>query len=212
MITQISEIIHKWTGWCPNANTMKIRNFGNPGGDFHAGTPLAKTPVPSGTDRSGMPRGGRYDHTQRGTLIIGAVGAAAVFLLASALWFGLNWIPLIVLGILLFVLAIMSTLTVRVDKENLRIRFGPVGLVRKSWPVSEITLVKTVTNSWYYGWGIRVTPYGPLYNVSGYEAVEVQLFSGKAFRIGTDEPEALKTAIEKARTENKTHTQNWEDQ
>ena len=205
MITRISEIIHEWTGWCPNANSMKIKNFGNPGG-FHAGIPQVKTPAPSGADRPGMPQGRRYDHTQRGTLIIGAVSAAAVFLLASALWFGLNWVPLIVLVILLFVLAIMSTLTVQVDRDALRIRFGPVGLVRKSWPISEIASASIVTNPWYYGYGIRITPHGSLYNVSGSAAVEVQLFSGMTFRIGTDEPETLKTAIDLARTENKTHS------
>jgi hypothetical protein len=98
-----------------------------------------------------------------------------------------------------FVLAIMSTLTVSAGSGTLAIRFGPVGLVRKSWPLAEIVSVTTVTNPWYYGYGLRITPHGPLYNVSGPHAVEVRLMSGKSFRIGTDEPYTLKQAIDQAR-------------
>jgi hypothetical protein len=46
-------------------------------------------------------------------------------------------------------------------------------------------------NSWPYGWGIHRTPHGWLYNVSGWEAVEVALASGKRLRLGTDEPRRL---------------------
>jgi hypothetical protein len=59
-------------------------------------------------------------------------------------------------------------------------------------------MVAAVTNPWYYGWGIRWTPKGPLYNVSGFEAVEIRMLSGKSFRIGTDEPDLLRQAIDKA--------------
>ena len=77
---------------------------------------------------------------------------------------------------MLFVLAIMSRLTVSVSNDSLRIRFGPIGLVpdgvaryrRSSRPPA-------VTNPWYYGFGIRWTPNGTLYNVSGRHAVEILL-------------------------------------
>ncbi len=55
-----------------------------------------------------------------------------------------------------------------------------------------------MSNRWYYGWGIRLTPHGRLYNLSGLEAVEVQLNTGKKFRIGTDEPDALVRALRAA--------------
>jgi hypothetical protein len=61
--------------------------------------------------------------------------------------------------------------------------------------IEECTIVK---NSWWYGWGIRLTPYGWLYNVAGWEAVEVLLKNGKKIRIGTDEPEKLSLAIDRA--------------
>ena len=43
-------------------------------------------------------------------------------------------------------------------------------------------------NEWYYGWGVRLTPYGWMFNVSGLDAVELTFESGKRFRIGTDRP------------------------
>ena len=69
-------------------------------------------------------------------------------------------------------------------------RFG-IGLIRKRIPLAEIVEVRPVRNSWLYGWGIHRTPHGWLYNVSGWEAVEITLTSGKHLRLGTDEPQRL---------------------
>ncbi|MDY7014940.1 MAG: hypothetical protein SVX43_15355 [Cyanobacteriota bacterium] len=55
-----------------------------------------------------------------------------------------------------------------------------------------------VKNPWYYGWGIRLTPRGWLFNVSGLDAVEISLNSGRHFRIGTDRPRELERAIRRA--------------
>jgi len=56
-----------------------------------------------------------------------------------------------------------------------------------------------VRNRWWYGWGIRWTPRGWLYNVSGLAAVELTLTDGRRLRIGIDEPERLCEAIAQAR-------------
>jgi hypothetical protein len=48
------------------------------------------------------------------------------------------------------------------------------------------------------GWGIHRLARGWIYNVSGWEAVEIELASGSVHRIGTDEPRALLAAIERA--------------
>jgi hypothetical protein len=200
MITKISKIANEWLGWCPNANMLKAKSGGDAEFSFSAGNPLAKSPGPSGADRSGKPWKWWYEHTQRGSHIFVAVCVAIIILVASMYLFEMVWVTVLVLGIMIFVLATFSTLTVSICDDTLRIRFGPAGLIRKSWPVADIASVTMVTNPWYYGWGIRWTPHGPLYNVSGYGAVEVRLLSGKMFRIGTDEPESLCRAIEKART------------
>ena len=201
---RISEIIHEWMGWCPNARMTKAKNSSDAGHFFPASNTLTKNPGPSGTDGSGKPREGLYDHTQRGLVIMGAVTAVIIIILASMYLFGIVWVTIFVLGIMIIVLAIFSTLTVSVGEDTLRIRFGPVGLIKKSWPLAEIASVTTVTNPWYYGWGIHWTPNGPLYNISGFGAVEVRQLSGKAFRIGTDEPEILSKAIEHARVKKNT--------
>ena len=51
--------------------------------------------------------------------------------------------------------------------------------------------VQPVRNSWRYGWGLRRTPHGGLYNGSGGEAVEIALGSEKRFRLGANEPQRL---------------------
>lgn len=198
MAVTLAETIKRHLGWCPDAHMTRAKGSDGAGHTFRSGNPSAKSPGPSGIDGSGRPGGGSYEQTQWGSVIIGSVTAAIILILGSMFLFGIVWVAIAVLGIMIVVLAICSTLTVSLDNDALRIRFGPVGLIRKSWPLAEIASVITVTNPWYYGWGIRWTPRGPLYNVSGYGAVEVLLLSGKTFRIGTGEPDALKLAIEQA--------------
>jgi hypothetical protein len=59
----------------------------------------------------------------------------------------------------------------------------------------EIVGFRQVRNKWYYGWGVRGIPGGWMYNVWGLDAVELELASGKKFRIGTNEPEELVAAL-----------------
>ncbi|MFA4861690.1 hypothetical protein [Methanoregula sp.] len=199
--TSISEIIHKWTGWCPHGLAVKTKMTADVRSAVPAMNPVTKSPGPSGSDGSGIPGGRVYEHTQPGYLLAGTLGAACLFLLGTMLFLGPQLVTILVLCILVAVLAIMARLTVSVTPANLRIRFGPLGIIRKQWPVAEIVSATPVTNPWYYGYGIHYTPRGTLYNVSGRYAVEVLLFSGQAFRIGTDEPEALCLAIGQAGAE-----------
>ena len=198
-MTLLLDFIREQIGWCPNENHMAIKTRANAPSAFGVGDRLVKNPGPAGSDRSGKPWGWEYEHTQRGTLIIAAVAAVILIIIASMIVFGPVWVTVIVAGIMILALAMFSTLTVSVQQDALRLWFGPIRLIRKSWPISEIASVTTVTNHWYYGWGIRWTPTGPLYNIAGLKAVEITLFSGKMFRIGTDEAEELKRAIEQAR-------------
>ncbi|MEZ4547968.1 MAG: hypothetical protein R3B51_09725 [Thermodesulfobacteriota bacterium] len=101
---------------------------------------------------------------------------------------------LIILAALAVSLLLFSILTVKVDGEEVSVRFG-VGLIRKRFPLSEIESHSAVRNPWYYGWGLRRTPIGWLYNVSGLEAVEITLKDGRKIRIGTDDPTGLDAAI-----------------
>lgn len=136
-----------------------------------------------------------YKHKQIGTLVLVSMGAV---LIASLLGWSLVPGARSVLGsvfVVIFLLMVLfGTLTTEVSQESLRVAFGP-GLIRRTIPLSRIECVTVVRNRWYYGWGIRLTPHGWLFNVSGFDAIELQFVGGRKFRIGTDEPEALVKAL-----------------
>lgn len=109
---------------------------------------------------------------------------------------GTNFAITATMVFILFILASFGTLTVAIDEQFLKIRFG-WGVFRKKFPLSEIASVRKVKNHWYYGWGIKVWfwPYMWIFNVSGFDAVELTMKNGKIYRIGTDEPEKLERSI-----------------
>ena len=108
--------------------------------------------------------------------------------------YGFNRIVFAVLIILGFCLVLFMKLTVEIDEDVLEIRFG-LELIRKKFSLKNIESCQVVKNPWYYGWGIRLTPHGWLYNVSGFYAIELKMITGKKYRIGTDVPDALEKAI-----------------
>jgi len=137
-----------------------------------------------------------YSHDQAGTLVLAAAGG-----------FGLLLIVFIAVGapqiagwaalVFLLLTFLFYRLRVEVSGGELRIRFG-VGLIGRTFDLHEIVSARPVRNKWWYGWGIRLTPHGWLFNVSGFDAVEIALRSGRHYRIGTDEPEALSNALNRA--------------
>jgi len=109
---------------------------------------------------------------------------------------GANFAITAIMAIILFILASFSTLTVVIDEQFLKIRFG-WGVFCKNFPLTDIVTIGKVKNHWYYGWGIRLWfwPKMWIFNVSGFDAIEIQMKNGKIYRIGTDEPEKLESAI-----------------
>ena len=97
--------------------------------------------------------------------------------------------------ILLVSLALFHSLTVRVSRNDIVLCFG-IGLIRKSFVIDDIQSATIVRNRWYIGWGIKKIRGGWLYNVSGFDAVEIQLKNDRRYRIGTDQPRELLAAIE----------------
>jgi hypothetical protein len=61
--------------------------------------------------------------------------------------------------------------------------------------LAEIVACEPICIRWWYGWGIHLTPYGWLYNVSGFDAVAITLRDGRKFALGTDDPHGLVDAI-----------------
>lgn len=104
------------------------------------------------------------------------------------------WIVAVVYGVILLLFA---TMTVTVTADSVVASFG-IGLIRKSVPFVEIASFARVRNRWFHGWGIHTYPGGTLYNASGLSAVELRLSSGRFVSVGTAEPDALVSALERA--------------
>ena len=139
-----------------------------------------------------------YHHRQSGTVIVASCCAVIPIPFVLAAW--ISGVPPIFwalwVGGLLLVILLFGSLTVEIAGGDLRIRFG-IGLIRRRWTLDAIEGCRPSRTSWVDGWGIRMTSGGWLYNVSGFEAVDLELKGGKACRIGTDEPQALCAALEK---------------
>ncbi len=101
---------------------------------------------------------------------------------------------LIVSVVLLITLALFYKLTITINEETLSASFG-IGMIRKRVSVAEIAACEPIRIRWWYGWGIHLTLYGWLYNVSGLDAVAITLRNGRKFALGTDDPQGLAAAI-----------------
>lgn len=137
-----------------------------------------------------------YRHTQVGRFMIVLNAALIAAVLVHVARGGSR--ALLVLGVALAALLVLfSTMTVEVDRQALRFRFGPGGwgkVVRRM----DIAGAAATRSTWLEGIGIRFTRRGMLYNVAVGPAVEIVLRDGKRFRLGTDEPDRLVAALEEA--------------
>jgi hypothetical protein len=145
---------------------------------------------------------GGYRHTQQAghtlAMIVGFLVALALAGIIMALTGDDDTLHYAILAVVVGSVAaagyLFASLTVSVEGRCLAWHFGP-GHLKRSVALDEICEAVPVTNPWYFGWGVHLTPFGWLYNVSGFEAVEVRLKSGKRFRLGSDEPTRLAAAI-----------------
>lgn len=137
-----------------------------------------------------------YRHTQVGWQVYGIT-----IPLTLALLYGLRLQDAQVFGLVIAIVAaafaLFGWLTVEIDVRRVLITFG-IGLIKRSIPLDTIRGFAPVRNPWYYGWGLRFTPHGLLYNVSGFQAVEILLDDGRRVRVGTDEPDGLVRALQAA--------------
>jgi len=114
----------------------------------------------------------------------------------QSVYSGTNFAISATMILVLLILSSFVALTVSTDENYIRIKFG-YGIFQKKISLQEISSVKVVKNHWYYGWGIKLWlwPKTWIYNVSGFDAVELIMKNGKIYRIGTDEPVKLESAI-----------------
>jgi len=135
----------------------------------------------------------RYEHTQIGHVIIWTL--LGIILIANGVTEALaHWPTLVVSLILLLCLVLFYRLKITIEDETLWASFG-AGIIRKRVRLAEIVGCEPIRIRWWYGWGIHLTPWGWLYNVSGFDAVAITLRDGKRFALGTDDPHGLVDAI-----------------
>ena len=142
-----------------------------------------------------------YRHVQTGWAVIAGSVAGLVLALVGTLSLSAStlavapWLVFALFGLLALGLLTYATLTVEVDAEHVRAKFG-IGLIRKSIPLADIARCEIVRTPTWWGWGMHWTPSGWLYNVSGRAAVRLEMKSQRPVMIGSDEAQRLKAAID----------------
>ena len=142
-----------------------------------------------------------YKNTQIGYWIVAVLGLVIVFISGLIVFYEFNWGGVIVLFILIICLNLLSTLTVIVEQDFLKIQLGPIKVIQKRINLKEIEMYKIIDIPWYYRWilGIRLISNGWWYNISGSrKAIEIQMITGKKYQISTNDWQKLEQAIEQA--------------
>ncbi len=147
-----------------------------------------------------------YDHTQKGLIH----WLLLLFAFGGAVW---GWraasdgeprivvLGLIGLAALFTVLSgCFARLRVRDAGDALEIRFGPVGVFGRRVRYTDIETVAVGRSSLIDGWGIHGLPgRGTIWNLHGFDCVELRLRGGDRLRIGTDDPQGLAAFLESRR-------------
>lgn len=139
----------------------------------------------------------KYTHTQLGYWSFIAMVILLAVIAYDVVSSGWDSPPYLGVLIILIVLGLFANLNISVDDEKIILKYG-IGLIKKRFLLNRIVDCYQVRNPFYYGWGIRRTPHGWLYNISGLDAVEIVLDNGKKYRLGSDEPEKLCSVIKLA--------------
>jgi len=141
----------------------------------------------------------RYKHTQFGWVMVFGLLLVGAIILITAIsnrdYLHLKGILLSGAFVLFSILLLFNSLTAVVSDKNVKVYFGS-GLVHRTIPLEQIQDCTVVRKGFVLGWGIRVGFGVTMWNVSGFDSVELTLKdSNWKFRIGTDKPDELCDAI-----------------
>lgn len=138
-----------------------------------------------------------YRHQQKGWVMLIGFGGTSLVLLMLSIFLAMRVsalsgvITLSAAAAMAILLVLFSSMTVEITDDELTWYFGP-GLWKRGIAIAKIVDAIPMQTKWYWGYGIKF--FGPdrwLYNVSGLEAIEIQLKSGGWVRIGTDDATRL---------------------
>ncbi len=101
-------------------------------------------------------------------------------------------------SVVLLAMLFFYQLRIQVYEDRIKLTYG-VGL-NINIRMDKLLVAEPFKTPWYYGFGIRVTPQGMLYNIQGRTALVVYFERNgkqKKVMIGTDKPEELLKALQK---------------
>lgn len=143
-----------------------------------------------------------YKKSQTGWIVIIIMAPIMLFLTYTYLkqW-GDNPIPtipfILIMSLLIFCLLLFYKLTIRIEDRSIKIIYG-IGIIKFSINIDILHEVTVIRTPWWYGYGIKITPKGMLYNIHGSKAVRLEYRregKSKTAMIGTPEPEKLKDSL-----------------
>jgi len=143
----------------------------------------------------------RYERTQHATwlwLVMVPVACVCAGIVYSPSGISFLVAAVVIVPVAL-VIALFSRLTIAVDARAIAWHFG------WSWPGARIDLrdverVEITHTNFLEGWGLHYTIWhGWLWNVGGFQAVEITKTDGSRVTLGTDDPQGLLQAIERFR-------------
>ncbi|MGD9347905.1 MAG: DUF6141 family protein [Candidatus Aminicenantes bacterium] len=108
----------------------------------------------------------------------------------------------ILFGLIFPVMVYTAGLTTEVRGDGIHIRFIPFHRRFRTMPLEAIQSYEARTYrplKEYGGWGIRYGAEGKAYNVSGNRGVQLFLLSGRKILLGSQHPEGLVLAIDRAK-------------
>jgi hypothetical protein len=143
----------------------------------------------------------KYRYTQYGALMFVVFLMTGILIAVVALTIiaeGRVLSAILMICIYLFGLGLFYSFTVEISEEKLKFWFG-IGVIRKTYALSEIQSTKEVDNPWYYFWGVKSIPGGWFYAIAPGTAVEIELKNGRVVQLGTNQPKKLKQAIDTAK-------------
>ncbi len=141
-----------------------------------------------------------YNHTQFGILmfvVFFVTGIVIAFVSLSIFAEGRFATAITMVCLYLIGLALFYAFTIEISDGKLKFWFG-IGGIGRSYALEEIQSVQEVENPWYYFWGVKSIPGGWLFAIAPGSSVEVVFKNGKMIRLGTDQPNKLKQAIDDA--------------
>jgi hypothetical protein len=125
------------------------------------------------------------------------------------------WVLISIIGLILaFAYLLSLRLLVIITRRHLRFQYFPLHFQIQKVKLEEIANCEPIeipVTAELSGWNVNFTSMQPNYSVNGRKGLSVELKNGDTFFIGSKDPDALKTAIQKAINKRMKHLEENKD-